>query len=178
MDRGPLTAAPPADAVRLGLISDTHGWLDPALAEHFAGVDLIVHAGDVGDPHVLAALEAMAPVLAVRGNIDGGPLAALPLSAVRTVRGVRVAALHIAGPPGRPNAEARALVAAEAPDLLVVGHSHVPGFSQVGSTLVVNPGAAGRHGFHARRTAYLLARGDGGDWQAWRIDLGPRGRAR
>lgn len=173
-----MTATPPDAAVRLGLVSDTHGWLDPALAAHFAGVDLIVHAGDVGDPHVLAALEALAPVLAVRGNIDGGRLAELPLAATRDVRGVRVAALHIAGPPGRPNADARALVAAEAPDVLVVGHSHVPGFSRIGGTLVVNPGAAGRHGFHARRTAYLLARIEGADWQAWRIDLGPRGRPR
>lgn len=165
------------DAVRFGLISDTHGWLDPAVADHFRGVDLIVHAGDVGDAAVLAGLAAVAPVMAVRGNIDFGALADLPLHDVRDVRGVRVAALHIAGAPGRPNAAARALIDGRSPDLLVVGHSHVVGFSRHGATLVVNPGAAGRHGFHERRTAFVLAWA-GGAWQAWRIDLGPRGRPR
>ncbi|MCC7018645.1 MAG: metallophosphoesterase family protein [Ardenticatenales bacterium] len=174
--RGERAGDVTSPAVRLGLVADTHGWLDPAVLTHFAGVELIVHAGDIGDAAILDALRAVAPVLAVRGNIDFGVLSDLPLSAWVDAAGARVASLHIAGPPGRPNAELRALVDAAHPDLVVVGHSHVEGFWRVGGALVVNPGAAGHHGFHERRTAYTMARAPGADWQAWRIDLGPRGR--
>ena len=174
--RGERAGDVTSPAVRLGLVADTHGWLDPAVLAHFAGVDLIVHAGDIGDAAILDALRAVAPVLAVRGNIDYGVLSDLPFAAWVDVEGARVASLHIAGPPGRPNAELRALVDEARPGLVVVGHSHVEGFWRVGGALVVNPGAAGHHGFHTTRTAYLMSREDGAEWQAWRIDLGPRGR--
>lgn len=165
-----------SDEVRIGLVADTHGWLDPAVLERFAGVDLIVHAGDIGDEAILDALRAVAPVLAVRGNIDYGPLTDLPLATWTDVKGARIASLHIAGPPGRPNADLRRVVDQARPDIVVVGHSHVVGFWRLSGTLVVNPGAAGHHGFHTARTAFILSRAVGADWQAWRIDLGPRGR--
>lgn len=158
----------------LGLVSDTHGWLDPALLEVFKGVDRILHAGDVGDPSVITALEQVAPVTVVRGNIDGGDLRDLPLSAVVEAGGLRVALLHIAGSPRRPNKAARALLGAEAPDAIVVGHSHAQVVARVQGALWINPGAAGRQGFHKERTALLLHVTADGRFELDRVQLGPR----
>lgn len=159
----------------IGLIADTHGWLDPAIHTHFAGVSRIVHAGDVGDPAVLRELERIAPVTAVRGNIDWGPMQDLPLSAVITVAGLRIASLHIAGSPLKPNAQARDLIARSRPDVLLVGHSHIPVAGRVLGTLWINPGAAGHHGFHERRTVALLKVAADGERKLYEIDLGRRG---
>lgn len=141
---------------KVGLVSDTHGWFDPALREVFGGCHHIVHAGDVGDASVIADLEDVAPVTVVRGNIDGGPLRFLPLEAVVDVGGVRIASLHIAGSPTRPRPAALSLLGRERPDVLVVGHSHVALVGRVAGALWVNPGAAGRQGFHTERLAALL----------------------
>lgn len=157
----------------IGLVSDTHGWLDPALLEVFAGAALIVHAGDVGDEGVLEALGSVAPVTAVRGNIDGGALQGLPLEVLEEVEGVRVASLHIAGPPERPNKAARALLARWRPQVFVVGHSHVPVLRRVEGALWINPGAAGREGFHEERFAARLWVG-GEALSMERVCLGPR----
>lgn len=158
----------------LGVVSDTHGWLDPALLEIFKGVERILHAGDVGDEAVLTQLEAVAPLTVVRGNIDGGPLRHLPLTAVVEAGGKRVALLHIAGNPKRPGKAARELLAAERPDALIVGHSHIPVVGRVMGALWINPGAAGRQGFHDQRFAALLHVTDDGRFEMDRIDLGPR----
>ena len=121
----PPPSGPRKGDVAIGLIADTHGWLDPAITEQFAGVAHIVHAGDVGDMAVLEALARIAPLTAVRGNIDWGPLSDLPLTALVTVAGLRIAALHIAGSPLKPNAQARDLIARLRPDVgcLRAGHA-------------------------------------------------------
>ena len=180
-------------ALRVGLVSDTHGWLDPALLTHFRGMAAIVHAGDIGNPAVLDALAGVAPVTAVRGNIDSGRLHDLPAEAILEVAGRRIAVLHIAGPPRRPNATARRLVRRERPDLLIVGHSHMPVVARIGpdgaprepgrvlpgETLWINPGAAGNHGFHNERTAAVLELPPGDEPpRLMRIRLGSRGRPR
>ena len=170
-------APPDVPTHRVGLVADTHGWLDPALAEHFAGVELILHAGDVGTEAVLHDLRVIAPVVAVRGNIDGGALFDLPLETVVEVGGKRLALLHIAGSPHRPTRAAKDIIERERPDVLVTGHSHIPVVGRVPGTLWINPGAAGRQGFHAERTAGLLTIGADGAVQLYRIHLGPRGRA-
>jgi hypothetical protein len=174
-----LAGLPPAakEELSIGLIADTHGWLDPAISGHFAGVTAILHAGDVGGPAVLEQLAELAPVTAVRGNIDGGELAHLPLSAELTVAGVRLVLLHIGGRPTGPNPAARTLLARARPDVLVVGHSHIPVAGRTLGTLWINPGAAGHQGFHRRRTAALLRIAPGPRLQLYEIDLGPRGRA-
>ncbi len=140
----------------IGIISDTHGWLDPRFHELFSNVDLIIHAGDIGDENVLRELEAIAPVAAVRGNIDGGPLRFLPLEVMVEVNTRRFAILHIAGSHKSPNRTALEFLARRLPDVIVVGHSHVPVVAKVGAVLWVNPGAAGRQGFHHERFAALL----------------------
>lgn len=158
----------------VGLVSDTHGWLDPFLLEAFAGVERIVHAGDVGPGPILESLEAVAPVTAVRGNIDGAPLRHLPLEIVVEVAGKRIAVLHIAGSPRRPKRAARELLRRERPDAIVVGHSHIPVVGRVEGALWLNPGAAGRQGFHVERTALLLHIEEDGELALDRIHLGGR----
>jgi uncharacterized protein len=160
----------------VGILSDTHGWLDPVLLEHFSGVDVIVHAGDVGAESVLDQLRALAPVVAVRGNIDGGALADLPDEATVEVAGRRIAVRHIAGSPTRPNQQTLALIEREQPDVLVVGHSHIAVAGRAHGLLWINPGAAGHEGFHAERTAARIEIGVDGELKVYRLHLGRRGR--
>lgn len=139
------------------LISDTHGYLDPAIAERFAGVEMILHAGDVGQEAVLTELRRIAPTIAVRGNVDGGGWAReLPLETVVEAGGMRIALLHIAGNPKNPHTDALALIRREQPDILLVGHSHIPVIERNHGTLWVNPGAAGKQGWHQERTCMVL----------------------
>ena len=158
----------------IGLVSDTHGWVHPFLHEAFADVDLIVHAGDSGTQEVLDELESIAPVAAVKGNIDGGDLRFLPLTFVKEIAGKRIAALHIAGNPRSPKKAALQLIRTETPDAIIVGHSHVPVVGRVEGVLWINPGAAGKNGFHEFRFASLLHITDEGEFEMDRIHLGMR----
>lgn len=159
---------------KIGLISDTHGWLDPRLADTFAGCDRILHAGDIGHPRVIEALDAIAPTSAVKGNIDGGDLRFLPLTLVETFEGRRVGVLHIAGNPRSPNADARKFIREHELDAIVVGHSHIPVVGRVGGCLWINPGAAGKAGFHTQRFAAILWVDQDGTFALDRVELGPR----
>jgi putative phosphoesterase len=164
--------------MKVGLLSDTHGWLDSGFHQWFAGVEMILHAGDVGSEVVLTELEVIAPTYAVRGNVDGGRWAMeLPLERVVEVGGLRIAMLHIAGEPGRPEVAATALLARERPDMLLVGHTHIPVMERLGrGGLWLNPGAAGRQGFHTKRTAALLHIEEGALPRVEMIELGTRSR--
>ena len=149
----------------IGVISDTHGYLDPRLREAFAGVGAIVHAGDVGGPHVLEFLREMAPLHVVYGNNDeklGG--LGLRLHEDFTLGGVRFHLVHQL-PHARPEPSAQ---------VVVYGHSHRPLIDTREGRLYVNPGAAGRAGFHRLQTVALLevARGRVGDARI--VELGPR----
>ncbi len=145
----------------LGIVSDTHGWLHPGLAEAFDGVDGILHAGDIGGPEILDALGQIAPVTAVWGNIDGPPLRrSLPETAEIDAGGLRLRMTHIGGRPGRWERGILAALKADAPGVFICGHSHILRVARVpelGGMLFVNPGAAGRQGFHAEKTAVRLA---------------------
>ena len=156
--------------MRLGLVSDTHGWLHPELPRALDGCDLILHAGDIGTPEVLEPLQAVAPVRAVWGNIDGQDLRrAWPEDDRFEVEGVRFWLRHIVGHPGRWAPGMGARLRADPPDVLVCGHSHILRVERVpslGRMLFVNPGAAGRHGFHQVKTCVLLTVADGAARQA------------
>lgn len=165
-----------AKEIKIGLISDTHGSLEEDIVKAFDGVDHIVHAGDVGQESVLEGLKEIAPVTAVRGNIDGGPLRFLPREELISFHGIDIAVLHIAGSPRRPRQAARELIGRLKPDILVVGHSHIEVVGKVGNTLWINPGAAGRQGFHQERTAYFLYIGPAGELRLERVIFGPRSR--
>ena len=130
---------------RIGVLSDTHGYLDPAVAPLFEGVDLILHAGDIGDRAVLVGLSGIAPVVAVAGNLDGGDWAdSLPTEASGQVAGLRFVVGH------KRKRLMKRFVSGKladgetghAPDLVVMGHEHVPSVSWVDTTLFLNPGSA------------------------------------
>ena len=136
--------------IRIGLISDTHGLLRPEAVAALRGVDVIVHAGDVGDPEILETLRAIAPVVAVRGNIDGGPWAdALPESVTFEAGGVRIHVVHD-----------RAMLAIDPEtagiDVIVYGHSHRAEILLQGDVWFVNPGSAGPRRFTLPVTVAIL----------------------
>jgi len=127
--------------IALGVISDTHGLVRPEAVRVLEGVDLIVHAGDIGGPEVLAALRAIAPVHAVRGNNDYGDWA-WPLPASLTVT-VGEATLHVL----HDIAELDLDPGAAGIDAVVTGHSHRPLIERKGGVLFLNPGSAGPRRF-------------------------------
>jgi putative phosphoesterase len=131
-------------ANRVGLISDTHGMLRPEVFEVFKDVELILHAGDVGDDAILDELQAIAPVYAVRGNTDRIDNPRLPASRELEINGVRVHVSH----GHEVGAKPITLVAAY-PDakVIVYGHTHRELVTESDGVLVVNPGAAGARRF-------------------------------
>ncbi len=141
--------------MRIGLVSDTHGLLDPALPLLFARCDAILHAGDVVKVEVLEALGRLAPVTAVRGNNDAGPvLSRLPGVALVPLGALTALVVHDLGPRERPKVPA---IARRRPDIVVHGHSHRPGAVVLEGRLFVNPGSAGPRRFSLPRAAGLLA---------------------
>lgn len=156
--------------MRIGVLSDTHGWFHPGLPEALEGCGLILHAGDVGDPDILDRLEEIAPVRAVSGNIDGPfLLRRLPVSVRFEVEGVRFMMIHIGGTPGKWKSGLGPELREDPPDVLVCGHSHILRMERVGSLsnmLFLNPGACGREGFHRVKTCVVLHVEDGKARQA------------
>ena len=140
---------------RIGILSDTHSCWDERYRKHFAGCDEIWHAGDLGDITILERLEEIAPVRAVRGNIDHGDVARrCPEVQEFEVEGVKVWMTHIGGYPGRYNPAIRKELYDTRPNLFIAGHSHIlkVAFDQSLNCLYINPGAAGKSGFHQVRT--------------------------
>ncbi len=140
--------------MRVGLVSDTHGLFDPKLERLFAGCDLILHAGDVTRPDVLESLRAIAPVEAVRGTNDFGPLAELPETLRVELGDLRALVVHELGPPGSPLLR-RALARGHC-EIVLHGHSHAPRVDLHDGVLYVNPGSAGPRRFRLPRTAGVL----------------------
>jgi hypothetical protein len=145
----------------VGLISDTHGLLRDQAMAALAGCELILHAGDVGTPEILDRLRALAPVVAVRGNVDKGPWAsALPATAVADAGPVRIYMLH--------NLQDLDLDPAAAGFQIVVsGHSHQPSRTARAGVLYVNPGSAGPRRF---RLPVTVARIDLGQ-TPWKVEF-------
>lgn len=142
----------------IGLISDTHGLLRPTVHAALHGVELILHAGDVGEPDILDELRLIAPVQAVLGNTDDAFALGLPMSLDIELGGLRVHVSH-GHELGRP--KPAALAAAYDADVIVYGHTHVQMIETVGRTLVVNPGAAGPKRFTLPATCARLTIADG-----------------
>ncbi len=119
----------------IGVISDTHGLLRARALQALQGCDLILHAGDVGDPGILDELRALAPLSAVRGNCDSGPWAGrLPVSTVVTARDLSIYMTHIPQPPSR---------VPPGNQVVVFGHTHTPDQEHRDGVLYLNPGSAG-----------------------------------
>ncbi len=157
--------------MKIGLVSDTHGYFDPRLKDVLAGVDVVLHAGDVGEDAVLDDLREIAPVHAVRGNVDS-PASGLSLTLDLTFQGAAIHLVHIlpasqshleawaqAERESRPiPAPAQRLVRAFGPatEAVLFGHTHCPLLECMGGVLWINPGSAGRKRFRLPRTCGLL----------------------
>ncbi len=160
---------------KIGVVSDTHGYFDPALRQIFAGVEEILHAGDVGSPEVLDELRLIAPVRAVKGNVDS-PELELPLSLTCSIGGLGIEMLHIL-PAAQSEIEAWARSSSLKPGasarqqaflqsfeaatrLIIFGHSHQPCLARLGGVVLFNPGSAGKKRFSLPRCCgrmYLAA---------------------
>jgi uncharacterized protein len=140
--------------MRIGVISDTHNFFDPRIPALLAGVEHILHGGDIGQPKLLWELERIAPVTAVLGNTDE-PGFHYRQTEVVAINGVRFLVHHIVNPHALSEAlEPR--IAREQPDVVVFGHTHKPFCERIGRTLFFNPGYAGQQRFALPRTLGIL----------------------
>jgi hypothetical protein len=139
--------------MRIGVISDTHNFLDPRVPELFAGVDQILHAGDIGLPWLLLELERIAPVTAVVGNTDAG--LPQPETAWCELAGRRFLLQHIVDPDGLSPALATR-IQRDRPHVVVFGHTHRPFERIVDGVLFFNPGYAGKPRFNQPRSLAIL----------------------
>lgn len=140
---------------RIGLISDTHGFLDDAVFKYFKDCDEVWHAGDFGDTTLIQQLQAFKPLRGVYGNIDGHQIRAEFPEVLRwKCEDVEVLMIHIGGYPGRYAPLTKQEFNKQTPQLFISGHSHILKviFDDKTKCLHMNPGAAGRHGWHKVRT--------------------------
>jgi len=144
--------------VLVGLISDTHGLLRPEVFEAFHGVELILHAGDVGGREILTQLRAIAPVHAVYGNTDRPGEAGLVESIDLALGGLNV---HVSHGHELGSPTPAKLRAAYSADVIVYGHTHTPLIERLHGALVVNPGAAGPRRFDLKPSVARLTVADG-----------------
>lgn len=163
--------------MRIGLMSDTHGFLDEAIFVHFAECDEIWHAGDFGPVDVLDRLKKFKPVRGVYGNIDGDQVRAeLPEELEWDCDGLRVYMKHIGGYPGGYERGVKQQLAQRRPKLFIAGHSHILRImrDQPLDMLHMNPGACGRIGWHTVRTLLRFTVLAGKISNVEAIELGPR----
>lgn len=140
---------------RIGLLSDTHGFLDESIVRHFQSCDEIWHAGDFGSADIADELAKAKPLRAVFGNIDSQAIRIrFPEELIFTCEEVGVFMTHIGGTPSRYASGVKAKLAALRPKLFICGHSHILriSYDQNLSCLYMNPGAAGKQGWHKMRT--------------------------
>ena len=140
---------------RIGLLSDTHAWWDDRYIRYFESCDEIWHAGDIGSLEVARRLEAIKPLRAVYGNIDGQELRTIyPKNQRFTIEGADVWITHIGGYPGKYDPSVIGSLMARPPKLFISGHSHIlkVKYDKTLDMLHINPGAAGMSGFHKVRT--------------------------
>lgn len=144
----------------IGVISDTHNYLDPRVPQLFAGAHHILHGGDIGSPNILLELEQIAPVTAVAGNTDD-PGFHYPQTAVVELAGRKFLVHHIVNPHalGDPLKDR---IAHERPGVVVFGHTHKPFSEIIGATRFFNPGYAGKTRFGLERSVAILHCGEKG----------------
>ena len=141
--------------MKIGLLSDTHCHIDSRIYEYFSQCDEIWHAGDIGNLDTVNQLQQFKPLRAVYGNIDGYSIRQLfPQHLHFTVEGMRVWITHIGGFPGRYDREVYPLLVKNPPDIFICGHSHILKvmYDEKLKLLHINPGAAGKYGFHTIQT--------------------------
>ncbi len=162
---------------KIGLLSDTHGFLDDKVFKYFEKCDEVWHAGDFGSKELAITLQQFKPLRGVFGNIDGQDVSALfPEINVFYCEAVKVMMKHIGGYPPKYNPETKKQMLVEMPQLFVSGHSHILKiiYDEKLKCLHINPGAAGKQGWHKVRTLVRFAI-DGSDLKNCEvIELGNR----
>lgn len=141
--------------MKIGLLSDTHGSLPEAWTIFFKDCNEIWHAGDIGNLRLLEQMEAFRPIRAVYGNIDSHELRNRTAEILKfELEGLRVMMTHIGGYPGHYATGMKARITSEKPGLFIAGHSHILKimYDKQNELLYLNPGAAGKFGFHLKRT--------------------------
>lgn len=149
---------------RIGLLSDTHSYWDDKYEKYFAECDEIWHAGDIGTIDLALRFESLKPFRAVYGNIDDSKVRASYPEFLRfTLEGVDVLITHIGGYPGKYDPRVRSILFANPPKLFIDGHSHILKvmFDKKLNCLHINPGAAGKYGFHKVRTLVRFTLNEG-----------------
>ncbi len=162
---------------RIGLLSDTHGFYDPGIAEHFNECNEIWHAGDIGDIDIIIHLNRICPVIAVYGNIDGTQIRSkYPEHQRHTRSGLDIWMTHTGGYPGNYSPNVKPGIFSDPPGLFISGHSHILKVmpDRKGGFLHMNPGSAGRFGMHKVRTVIRFEIEDGRVENLDVIELGPR----
>ncbi|MCE2895277.1 MAG: metallophosphatase family protein [Flammeovirgaceae bacterium] len=165
--------------MKIGLLSDTHSFLDPMIFEYFKNCDEIWHAGDIGDPEIIHLIEKVKPLKAVFGNIDNKELQnSLPEDLWFPCEGLSIWMTHIGGAPPNYNPRVKKILKEKVPDVFICGHSHIlrvkkdPAYKDM---LYINPGAAGNHGFHTIKTVIRFEIKKASIFNMEAIELGKRG---
>ena len=163
--------------MRIGLISDTHGYLDPKVEKYFKACDEIWHIGDVGNIDVVKQLTKIKPVRGVYGNIDGQEIRNIfPEELKFKCEEVKVWLVHIGGYPNRYAKKIKKRIEFNSPDLFICGHSHILKvmYDKKLNLLHINPGAAGKSGFHKVKTLirFTIDKKEIKDLEV--IELGPK----
>ncbi len=165
--------------MKIGLISDTHSYLDPQVFKYFKDCDEVWHAGDIGSLEVLDQLESFKPLRAVWGNIDGREIQArCPEHQEFSCEGMKVWITHIGGKPPRYAKGIRLRLKELQPDIFICGHSHILRVmpdEELNRMLYLNPGAAGQQGFHRMRTLLRFEINNGKVSNMEVVELGKRG---
>lgn len=140
---------------RIALLSDTHSYIDENILKYISEVDEVWHAGDIGDISVTDRISELKPLKAVFGNIDNNVIRQeFDEALIFECENVKVCMIHIGGRPGKYNSKSLQLIRNNRPKLFICGHSHILTVKNdpTHSLLFMNPGAAGKHGFHPVRT--------------------------
>lgn len=162
--------------VTIGLLSDTHGFLDDAVFKHFAGCDEVWHAGDFG-PDVAGKLADFKPLRGVYGNIDEKEIRAEFPEHIRfSIEGLDVWITHIGGYPGKYSPQVKREIYTKPPKLFICGHSHILKvmYDKKIDCLHINPGAAGNSGWHRVKTLIKFSVADGKIHNLAAIEIGNR----
>jgi uncharacterized protein len=165
--------------MKIGLLSDTHGWIHPGIYEHFRDVDEIWHAGDIGNLATADALAAFKPMKAVYGNIDGAQVRRVyPENLAFTSEEIRIWMTHIGGTPSHYDRRVVQRLREDPPGIFMCGHSHIARVQNdpVSGFLYINPGAAGYQGFHKYMTIITLHIDGTRIHDCRLIELGERGK--
>jgi putative phosphoesterase len=166
--------------IKIGLLSDTHSHFDPKLKDLLKDLDQIWHAGDIGDISVLGELKKICPIVkGVYGNIDGRDIRnEFPEHLIFEVGGMKVWITHIGGYPGRYPPAIKAMMKTVKPEIFICGHSHILKVMRdplYDNMIVLNPGAAGTHGWHKVKTLLRFKINNGKFLDLEVVELGKRG---